>query len=198
MEPTFQTTFIPKRPMAPISNKTAPSGWVTFLGLIATLVFIASVVAYGILFLYRQQLSGNIVNTNASLTRQSETFDSNIVVELDDVNRRLQSAETLLENHTIITPLFKSLEEITLKTVRFTNFTLQMPTGERASTLVKMSGVAQGYDVIALQSDTFSRNRFFKDPLFSNLVPDQKGNVSFELSFLVDPSFVLYKTYAGQ
>src|SRR3989344_3631977 len=177
MEPTFQTTFIPKRPMAPISNKTAPSGWVTFLGLIATLVFIASVVAYGILFLYRQQLSCNIVNTNASLTRQSETFDENI---------------------TIILPLFKSLEEITLKTVRFTNFTLQMPTGERASALVKMSGVAQGYDVIALQSDTFSRNRFFKDPLFSNLVPDQKGNVSFELSFLVDPSFVLYKTYAGQ
>lgn len=198
MEPTFQTTFIPKRPVAPITTSTKSSVLVTFFGFITTIVFIASVVAYGILFLYKKQLSSTINVTSESLTRQSQTFDSNIVLELDDVNRRLQSAETLLENHTVITPLFKSLEEITLKTVRFTSFNLQMPTAERNTTIVKMSGVAEGYDTIALQSDTFSRNRFFKDPIFSNLVPDQKGNVSFDLTFLVDPTFVLYKTYAVQ
>lgn len=197
MEPTFQTTFIPKKPVVPITTETKPSGIVTFFGFIATIVFIAAVVSYGIFFFYKKQLTATISTTSASLERQSTTFDSNIVLELDDVNRRLKSAETLLSNHTIVTPLFKSLEEITLKTVRFTNFSLQMPTPDNQKTSVKMSGVAQGYDAIALQSDMFSKNRFLKDPIFSNLVPDQKGNVTFELNFSIDPSFVLYKTYAN-
>lgn len=198
MEPTFQTTFIPKRPIAPTSTSTKPSGMVTFFGFIATLVFVASILTYGILFFYKKQLSSTIVTTNESLTRQSQTFDSNIVVELDDINRRLRSAEMLLDKHTVVTPLFKALEEITLKTVRFTNFSLQLPTTEQPNMTVKMSGVAQGYEAIALQSDTFSRNRFLKDPVFSNLTPDQKGNVDFELTFFVDPSFILYKTYSTQ
>lgn len=198
MEPTLQTTFIPKRPVASIVAEKKSNGAMTFFGVIATLVFLAAGISYGILFFYKKQLSTSIESSQASLTRQSETFDSNIVLELDDVNRRLESAEKLLTAHTIVTPLFKSLEELTLKTIRFTNFALQMPTRDRPTTLVKMSGSAQGYDAIALQSDMFSRNRFLKDPIFSNLVPDQKGNVSFDLTFFVDPSFVLYKTYAAQ
>src|SRR5574343_240887 len=195
MEPTFQTTFIPKKPAQPVVKTTKPSGSTTFFGVIATLVFVVSLSAYGILYFYKKQIQSSISTTTQSLERQSENFDSNIVIELDDINRRLQSAELLLKNHTVVTPLFKSLEEITLKTVRFTNFTFQMPTPESKDVIVKMSGVAQDYDAIALQSDMFSKNRFLKDPVFSNLVPDAKGFISFELAFSVDPSFLLYKTY---
>jgi hypothetical protein len=198
MEPTFQTTFIPKRSVAPITTQTKPAGWVSLLGFLATVVFIGSIVAYGILFFYNKQLTASIANSQVGLNRQSETFDSNIVLELNDVNRRLQAADMLLEKHTVITPLFKSLDDITLKSVRFTNFSIQTPTAENPNTSVKMTGVAQGYDMVALQLDTFSRNRFLKDPIFSNLVPDQKGDISFDLTFTVDPSFVLYKTYANQ
>lgn len=198
MEPTFQTTFIPKRSVAPITTETKPAGWVSLLGFFATLIFIGSVAAYGILFFYKKQLATSISDSQVGLTRQSKTFDSNIVLELNDVNRRLQAAEMLLEHHTVITPLFKSLEEITLKSVRFTNFSLQAPSVEQPNTTVKMTGSAQGYDMVALQLDTFSRNRFLKDPIFSNLVPDQKGDINFDLTFTVDPSFVLYKTYANQ
>lgn len=174
MEPTFQTTFIPKRPVAPITNQTKPSGWISLFSFLATIVFVGAIAAYGILFFYKKQLSSSITNTQAGLTRQSENFDSNIVLELNDVNRRLQAAETLLAKHIVVTPLFKSLEEITLKSVRFTNFSLQAPSSESPDTLVKMTGVAQGYDMVALQLDTFSRNRFLKDPVFSNLIPDQR------------------------
>lgn len=198
MEPTFQTTFIPKKPVTPVTSKTKPRGVVTFLGVIATLFFLASVVVYAILYIYKKQITSSIESTTSSLERQSETFDSNVVLELDDVNRRLQSAEILLENHTVITPLFKSLEEITLKTVRFSNFSFDIDLANTRNVIVKISGTAQSYDAIALQSDMFSRNRFLKDPVFSNLVPDSKGAVNFDLTFLVDPSFLLYKTYAIQ
>jgi hypothetical protein len=198
MEPTFQTTFIPKRSVAPITNQTKPTGLVLLFGFLATVVFIGSIAAYGILFFYKKQLATSIESSQTGLQRQGETFDSNIVLELDDVNRRLQAADILLEKHTVITPLFKSLEDITLKSVRFTNFSLQTPSAEQANTVVKMSGIAQGYDMVALQLDMFSRNRFLKDPIFSNLTPDQKGDINFNLMFTVDPSFVLYKTYSTQ
>lgn len=198
MEPTFQTTFIPKRPTAPVSVETKPSGVLVLFSVLATIVFIASILLYGLLFFYKKQILSSIQTTDQSLTRQSETFDANLVVELNDINRRLRSAETLLSQHTVITPIFKSLQDITLKTIQYSTFSLQMPGPESPNVTVKMSGTADGYEAIALQSDMFSKNRFFKDPLFSNLNPDEKGNVDFQLSFLVDPSFVLYKTYINQ
>jgi hypothetical protein len=198
MEPTFQTTFIPKKPVAPVATETKPAGAVTFFGIIATLVFLASIVSYGIFYIYKKQISASIESSSTSLERQSQSFDSNIVLELTDINRRLLSAEKLLSEHVVVSPLFTSLQDITLKTVRFTNFSFQNQVGDTKDIIVKMSGVAQSYDAIALQSDMFSKNRFLKDPVFSNLVPDQKGNISFDLTFFVDPSFLLYKTYATQ
>lgn len=197
MEPTFQTTFIPKRPVAPVSNKTKPSGLIIFVRFLSTLIFIASIAAYGILYFYRGQLSGSIETTSQGLERQSQTFDANIIGELNDINRRLRSAEKLLESHTVISPVFKSLEEITLKSVTYKNFNLQI-SQETKNIAVKIAGTAKGYDIIAIQSDMFSKNRFFQDPVFSNLTPDGKGNIDFSLTFLVDPTFVLYKTYANQ
>lgn len=198
MEPTFQTTFIPKKPLQQVATVEKPSGLIVFLNVIATLLVVASGAAYGILFVYKNQLTSSISNSNQSLERQSQTFESNLVVELDDINRRLQAAETLLKNHVVVSPLFKSLHEITLKTIKYNNFTFESQETAGKNILVKMSGTAQNYDSIALQSDMFAKNRFLKDPVFSNLVPDTKGAINFDLTFTVDPSFLLYKTYTVQ
>lgn len=198
MEPTFQTTFIPKKPLQQVATAEKPSGLIVFLNVIATLLVVASGAAYGILFVYKNQLTSSISNSNQSLERQSQTFESNLVVELDDINRRLQAAETLLKNHVVVSPLFKSLHEITLKTIKYNNFTFESQETAGKNILVKMSGTAQNYDSIALQSDMFAKNRFLKDPVFSNLVPDTKGAINFDLTFTVDPSFLLYKTYTVQ
>ena len=56
-----------------------------------------------------------------------------------------------------------------------------------------MNGVAVGYRSVALQSDLFPKNRNIIDPVFSNLVLDERGNVTFDLDFSVDPTFVDYK-----
>jgi hypothetical protein len=56
-----------------------------------------------------------------------------------------------------------------------------------------MTGLAVGYSSVALQSDLFAKNKNLIDPVFSNLVLDEKGNVIFDLEFSVDPSFVDYK-----
>ena len=56
-----------------------------------------------------------------------------------------------------------------------------------------MSGQAVGYRSVALQSDLFAKNKYFLDPVFSNLSLDEKGNVLFDLDFSVDLNFVNYK-----
>ncbi len=80
-----------------------------------------------------------------------------------------------------------------MKTVRFTKFDYSLGADNNSKVLVKMSGVAEGYRAIALQSDLFSKNKFFINPVFSNLALDSQGNVAFDLEFFVDSNFVNYK-----
>ena len=52
-----------------------------------------------------------------------------------------------------------------------------------------------GYNFIALQADLFKNNKFMKNPIFSDLVLDQVGNVDFSLTFYVDRSLVSYESF---
>ena len=61
-----------------------------------------------------------------------------------------------------------------------------------AKVLVKINGTAVGYRSVALQSDFFTKNKNIIDPVFSNLVLDDKGNVQFNLDFSVDPTLIDY------
>ena len=86
-------------------------------------------------------------------------------------------------------------ETPTIKTIRYTKFSYDLGTDKSAKVVVKMSGQASwtlGYKAIALQSDIFTQNKYFIDPIFSNLSPDKKGNILFDLEFSVDPDFVDY------
>ncbi len=58
---------------------------------------------------------------------------------------------------------------------------------------VKISGQAKNYNAIAAQSDILGGNKYMKNPVFSNLNLDTSGNVSFDLFFSVDPTFVKYE-----
>src|SRR3989338_7805224 len=80
-----------------------------------------------------------------------------------------------------------------MKTVRYTKFSYIFGDEKNAKVNVKMSGQAIGYRSIALQSDLFTKNKHFVDPVFSNLALDNSGNVLFDLDFSVDPSFIDYK-----
>src|SRR3989338_7837824 len=80
-----------------------------------------------------------------------------------------------------------------MKKVRYTKFSYIFGDEKNAKVNVKMSGQAIGYRSIALQSDLFTKNKHFVDPVFSNLALDNSGNVLFDLDFSVDPSFIDYK-----
>lgn len=192
MEKDFQTSFIPKKPMIeerPVSSR--PVG--IFMAAAFFILFVVIILSGGLYF-YNGVLSKNIKEMETNLNLAKGRFEPSKIVQLQLLDKRLKAATSVLSTHVAISPIFKSLQEITMKSVRFTKFSYSVGSLQDAQKIeVKMSGAAVGYRSIALQADLFARNKFFIDPVFSNLSLDEKGNVVFDLEFVVDPTFVDYK-----
>jgi hypothetical protein len=56
-----------------------------------------------------------------------------------------------------------------------------------------MSGLARSFSSVALQSDEFGKNRFIQQPVFSGFSLDDRGDVEFNVTALIDPSVVSYE-----
>ena len=99
------------------------------------------------------------------------------------------AAETLLAGHTSLVPFFETLDRLTLKSVRFNQFSYVTSEGAVA---VRMSGEALDFPSIALQALQFGTDGHFQNPIFSNLDVSDLGVVTFDVSFNLDPNLVLY------
>lgn len=130
---------------------------------------------------------------NTQLGLAQNRFEPSKITELQVLDKRLRASTEILGNHIAITPIFSALDNITMKTVRFTKFSYDLGTDKNAKVDIQMSGIAVGYRSVALESDLFAENKNFINPIFSNLTLDNSGNVLFDLDFSVDPSFVNYK-----
>ena len=191
MEPNFQTSFIPKKPI--MEDKTVTNKSVGILLLISLFVlFITLVLTIG-LYLYKGILQKNITKMQSALEVAKNRFEPAKINQLQVLDKRLGASSDILSKHVAVSPIFKALQDITMKTVRFTKFDYSVGGDKTGRVMVKMSGVADGYRSIALQSDLFNKNNFFINSVFSNLALDGQGNVVFDLEFLVDPSLVNYK-----
>jgi len=194
MEPNFQTSFIPKKPM--VEERDAPVRSINIFTIIAIFVLFAVILTTGGFYLWRKSIKDNIMQKESELNLARGRFEQKKIEELQLLDKRLRASTEILSRHVSITPVFEALSALTMKTVRFNQFSYDLGTEKDAKVSIKMSGVAVGYRSVALQSDLFGtkdEGKSFIDPVFSNLKLDDKGNVLFDLEFLVDPGFVNYK-----
>lgn len=191
MEQNFQTSFIPKRPIVePTKTQSRSIGIFTVLSL---LFFFAVGAGYGGLYFYKGIVAKSIVAKQADLKKAEGRFEVKTIKELKNLDRKLVASKEVLAGHIVVSPVFAELQKITMKTVSFTDFSYDLSEIQNKKVEIKLKGVAVGYRSVALQSDLFAKNKNFIDPLFSGLVLDDKGTVSFDVTFFVDPSFVDYK-----
>jgi hypothetical protein len=191
MEPNFQTSFIPKKPI--VKERAISPSPVGILFIISIFILFAVLLTTGGLYFYKTVLAKNIADMNTQLGLAQDRFEPSKITELQVLDKRLRASTEILGNHIAITPIFSALQQITMKTVRFTKFSYDMGNDKNADVDIQMSGIAIGYRSVALQSDLFAENKNFINPIFSNLTLDDSGNVLFDLDFSVDPSFVNYK-----
>jgi hypothetical protein len=195
-----QTSFIPKQPIREEKAVSTSSRSFSLVNFIAIVVFFGSLAAGGGLYFYKGIIQTNIQAMNVSLTKAKAAFEPGLITDLQVLDKRLNSSKEILGNHISISPIFRSIESLTLKSVRFSKFSYEIPKDTKKIE-VTMSGQTSGqggYRSIALQSNKLAENKYFEDIIFSNLSLTQTGGVSFDLTFTVDPNFVDFeKTVAN-
>jgi hypothetical protein len=120
-------------------------------------------------------------------------FEPAKIIQLQVLDKRLKASTEILSKHISISPIFKELQDFTIKNVSYTKFSYSFDDSKNAKVEVKMNGIAAGYVSIILQTDVITQSKYFIDPVFSNLSLDDKGNVLFDLDFSVDPNLIDYK-----
>ena len=191
MDQNFQTSFIPQKPI--VKERAISARPISFLLIASLFILFAVLLATGGLYFYKTIVINDIAKMEENLTRAKNRFEPSKITELQTLDKRLRASSEILSKHITVTPIFSALEQLTMKTVRYTKFSYEFGADKNITIHIKMSGQAIGYRSIALQSDLFAKNKNLIDPIFSNLTLDNSGNVLFDLDFSVDPGFVNYQ-----
>lgn len=191
MEADFQTSFIPKKALS--EDRVQTTKPVSVFVFLATIVFFASLAGAGLMYFYKAGLERGVTSRKADLEKAKDAFEGDFITDLQTFDRRITAANEVLSDHVTLSPIFEAIGVATLKSIQFTKFTHKISgTGTSAKIEVTLSGKAENYTAIALESDKLTENKYIKDPIFENLTLDDQGNVLFDLTFKVDPSLVLF------
>jgi len=181
-------TFIPKKSIGEEKGKTKRRSWGLFFG-ISLIIFLLTAASAGGAYAYRAFLEGRVGNMSASLERAKQAFEPSLIRELQRLDTRMEAGQSVLSQHLALSAFFKELSNITLKTVRFEEFSYSYAQNTAEITL---QGKAENYSSVALQSDAFAGNPFIKNPIFSNLTLNENGEITFDVSANVDPILISY------
>lgn len=202
MDNEFQTTFIPKKPLAEQRTPTASSAGskrnakpLGIFSVVSVMLLIVAVVLAVGAFAYQRFLSTRITSLRTSLERAEKAFEPSLIVELQSLDTRLQTAESLLASHVAISPVFRLIEDATLPNVQYDSFDYSF---EEGVAKVSMTGIAENYRTVAEQSLVLGENRFITDHIFSNFTLNTREQVVFDLDLVVSPELVLFEKSLGE
>ena len=164
--------------------------------LLSTLVFFLSLLGAAGVYFYKSLLNNQINQYSTSLERAEKAFDTGLIVELERLDKRIESAKEILSRHAVVFPIFSLLEETTIPQVRFNRFSYALNPDRRVS--LEIGGQSRGYTYVVLQSDVLGKNKYIVNHVFSNLNLDNVGNVTFTLSAVIDPILVSYDSFINR
>lgn len=195
MDPKMQSSFIPKTPIS-VDRGSHTSSSVNLFFLISVLVFIFSLAVGAFFFFYNANQQKQIDALSASLIASGKKdFSDTDVNAWTELDKRTQAASELLQRHYAVSSLFRLLQELTVKNVRFTrfDFTVKDDGVEKTSLALGLSGEGRSYNAVSYQSDVMKASESLEDALFSNIRLDEKGSILFSMKASVDPALTSYK-----
>ena len=187
--PDLKTSFIPKQPIGVKKKETRPRviGSLVFISLV---IFFLTLAVSGGVYFYKALLERNIKTMSQSVERARRIIEPATVLILTRLDSRINATRVVLDNHTVVSPIFDLLEELTLQAVRFEQFRYSQ--GADRAELVLL-GEAKDYSSLALQSDIFGENKYIEEPIFSDLGLNARGNVMFNLSIRINKNLLFYR-----
>lgn len=193
MDPRFQTSFIPKKPIVAQPGRTASP--INLFSLLATVVFIVALALSGGVFFYKQLTQKQIDANKVSLEKAKGAFEPETINQIVRLDTRLETGRKLLAGHIAVTPFFDYLSSITLKSVRFKTFEFTYLAKDKIQ--VEMMGQARDYASVALQSDLLNSQKDLKNTLIGDMSLESAGTIAFKVETLVDPRLLSYASSIG-
>ena len=190
--PTSAPSFIPKKPLvAPTVKREA--GWSGVLMLAAVLVFITAGIGWGGVYFYKASLQSGIESIKKDLGRAKEAYSDQIATinAMVNLDSKLKIVRQLLNAHSTLEPLFKLLNDSTIKSLRYKDFSYLNVDNSKID--IKASGEAKSYSSIALEAQELADTKGLRDIIFSDLNPGITGNVVFKMTASVDKDLLNYK-----
>lgn len=200
MEPVTPTSFIPKRPVVttPTADNAASGVTVGIVSLITVVVVIGTAASYAGVYFYKQQVEQEKIALQKTITQAKDGLGADFISDMKRLNDRIDGVKKLLNQHVVVSPIFKALQDTTLQSIQYKDFSYELATDSTTKTdmvKVKVTGTAKSYATIALQADAFSQSDIIKNPVFSNLSVDDKKRVTFTLNFSVLAANLSYQTF---
>lgn len=183
------TSFIPKKDIS-LGNKNKIGRTIDIYLLISFIIFLVALISSLGVFLYKGYLNSQIEDSIIILERERRSLDIDSIKVLSKLDKRLKVSEKLLDDHVDLVGFFEILENSTLESIQFKSLDLSL---EDDMLDVIMSGVADSYSSIVLQSDAFNETPNFHNPMFFDLIIMRTGDIQFSFSAQLDKSSVLYK-----
>lgn len=213
MEPKFQTSFIPKRPMGgglgnlgSVSSvggtiPRAPSarpGLSIFLTL-AVLLFILSIAAVGGAYFWKQHLISTQAKLKTDLKAQEDKFELSQIEDLKAVNVQIDTAKSILAQHLSVTQIFTIISYLTIESVRFLSLDVTPPVNPGDDVRLELSGIGANLFSVAFQSkvlaqlENYGLRKIVKNPILSNPTLNPNNSVSFSFSASIAPDSISYE-----
>lgn len=191
MENRLQATFMPRQSSVTGDAYVRPKGPPNFLMLIGVIIFVLTLAIFGGLYFYQGYLNESNASKKAEVQDAINNFEPELTKELTLLKARVDAGKSLLSNHSAVSTLFSLIGVNTAQTVRFSSLKVDVAPDKKVS--LQMQGEARSYNAIAFQSDVFSRVEYIKMPVFSNLVLDETGIITFNFASQIDPAAISYK-----
>ena len=205
--PDRNESFIPKQGESGSSSTRHYAGGKQ-LNLVAFLTFVLAFAVCAGLFFYKKQAQSKQAKAEQELIQARQAFEPELINELDKLAKTINTAETLVNEHTALTPLFPLIEETTLKSVQFSsmevsisNESTQTPNegnenGESSSepslATVSLTGTGPGYASVALQLSEIVDHDQLLNPVLSEYSLTEEEKVDFSIEFSVPQSELRY------
>ena len=178
--------FIPHDTVA-VARPQSRAGLNDLFLLSGVVLLVASGALAVAVFLYSQFLSSEVASKVTQLQRAEAAFEPSLIQQLTRLDDRMHAADFVLRTHIAPTQFFKALNAATLQTVAFQS--LDFDGNDAQHMVLKMQGIAQSVNSIALQADIFSKNGVITNPIFANIARQADG-VHFDLTASVNAAAV--------
>ncbi len=181
MAETLQPLITKDRSIRP-HFQTEAGAWIFNISLV---LFLASLVFFGGLFLYHRSLANNQADWEKQVETQEADLRPDLLAQLIELSSEMSATKGLLSSHTFTSNVFTFLEQTTHPKVRYTTF------GFSASALkIDVSAVAASYQIVADQIQILEAHPQVTKVEFGGLSLGGEGLVNFRLTIIVKPSLL--------